>query len=266
MVANQLSDTRVELLTGSAIVDSAEPSPGTSVTVLFRNWSVHSSEQGAYRIDSDPPHLRVLQGGAEASAGGKQDAQLVGPGMDVPFAPALMPHPSADRPHDALTQWAEGRQQSIFADNTIAANIQDPAALSPANAGVASFTYFPMLGLPAAGPNSFGLYSSVGTYQPGFNSVYFPGYNFFPGYIYMPLPLGLVSGGFSTPSRLPYGSLPNSPSHYPVGGPIAVRPISPYPAPVRPVSPHPGPVSPTSPHPIPVHPASPVGVHPAIHR
>src|SRR6516165_8297593 len=34
MIANELSDTRVELLAGSAVVDSAQPSPGTSVALL----------------------------------------------------------------------------------------------------------------------------------------------------------------------------------------------------------------------------------------
>jgi hypothetical protein len=267
MVSNQLSDTRVELLAGSAIVDSAEPGPGTSVTLLFRNWSVHSSEQGVYRIDSDPPHLWVFQGKAEVSAGQKEDAQLVGPGMDVPFAPVLVPTRSAHPPHDTLSQWAEGRQQSIFADNTIAANIQDPATLSLSNSDVDSFTYFPMLGLPSVGPSSSAIYNSVGIYQPGFNSVYLPGYTFFPGYTYLPLPLGLISGGVSTPVRLPhYGSLPVSPGHSPVGTPIPVRPISPYPAPVVPILPHPTPVSPISPHPIPVHPTSPVGARPVIHH
>jgi len=267
MVSNQLSDTRVELLAGSAIVDSAGLGPGTSVTLLFRNWSVHSSEQGAYRIDADPPHLWVFQCRVEVSAGKKEDAQLVGPGMDVPFASVLAPNQSADRPHDALSKWSEGRQQSIFADNTIAANIQDPANLSLSNSGVGSFTYFPMLGLPAVGPSSSPLYNSAGTYQPGFNSVYMPGYTFFPGYIYLPLPLGLVSGGYSTPGRLPYyGSPPVSPTHSPGGSPLPVRPISPYPLPVIPVSPHPVPIHPVSPHPVPVHPVAPSGGHAVVHH
>jgi hypothetical protein len=46
MVANELSDTRVELLAGSAVVDSAEPSSGTSVTLIYRNWNVHFFERG----------------------------------------------------------------------------------------------------------------------------------------------------------------------------------------------------------------------------
>src|SRR5271167_2991240 len=65
MVANALSDTRVELLAGSAVVDSAGPSPGTSVTLIYRNWNVRFLEEGVYRIDSDPPRLCVPQGKAE---------------------------------------------------------------------------------------------------------------------------------------------------------------------------------------------------------
>jgi hypothetical protein len=266
MVSNQLSDTRVELRAGSAIVDSAGPRPGTSVTLVIGNWSVHSAEQGVYRIDSDPPRVSVLQGKAEVSGGKKEDAQLVGPGMNVPLAPVLVPTRSAQPPHDALSQWAEGRQQSIFADNTIAANIQDPATLSLSNSDVDSFTYFPMLGLPSVGPSSSAIYGSVGTYQPGFNSVYLPGYTYFPGYTY--LPFGVISGGYSTtPARLPhYGGLPVSPIRSPIGSPIPVRPVSPYPAPVGPVLPHPAPVSPVSPHPIPVHPTSPAGAHAVVHH
>src|SRR3974377_1359907 len=40
MIASELSDSRVELLAGSAIVDSAGPAPGTSVTLLYKQWSV----------------------------------------------------------------------------------------------------------------------------------------------------------------------------------------------------------------------------------
>src|SRR5215469_2459156 len=124
LVANKLSDTRVELLAGSAMVDSAEPNSGTSVLLLYKNWSVRFPDQGVYRIDSDPPRLWVLQGEAEVSAGNNEQAILVKEGMYVPFAAVLVPERSIDQPHDALSMWAEGRQQSISADNSIAANIQ----------------------------------------------------------------------------------------------------------------------------------------------
>jgi len=246
MVANKLSDTRVELLAGSAVVDSAEPSSGTSVTLIYRNWNVRFFEQGVYRIDSDPPRLWVLQGKAEVSANPNQGALLVGQGMYVPFAPVLVPERSIDEPRDALSTWAEGRQQSISADNAIAANIQDPASMS--TSGLDSFTYFPMIGLPATGPGLSSTYSSLGSYQPGFNSIYLPGYTYLPWFV------GLGLGGFRTPFRLPpyagVSSFPRAPGPHP----IPVSPISP----VRPISPM-RPISPT-------RPISQVGIHAGVHR
>ena len=247
MVANELSNTRVELLAGSAVVDSAEPSSGTTVTLIYRNWSVRFPERGAYRIDSDPPCLWVVKGEAEVSAGSDERALLVGEGMNLPLAPVLVPDKTVDRPLDALTTWAQGRQQSISADNAIAANIQDPATLSLANSGLDGFTNFPMIGL-----SPFGLgpvYGSSLTYQPGFSSIYLPDYTYLPfapntfstysglgiyqpglGSVYVP---GYLSGGFPrTPRLLPRTGLPRAP----VPSPISVHPISPHPAPVHPVS------------------------------
>ena len=237
MVANELSDTRVELLGGSALVDSAEPTSGTSVTLIYKNWSVRFLEQGHYRIDTDPPRLSILQGKAEVSAG-TEKAVTVGRGKSLPFASVLVPQTSTDWPRDALSSWAEGRQQSISADDAIAANIQDPASLNAPDPAPDSFTYFPMLGLPSPGTVLSSMYSSVDLSQPGFNSIYLPGYTF------LPLLVGLRAGGW-TPVRFPW---------------------HPRPTPVLPVYPHTGPVRPVSPYPIRVHPAPHFGVHGGFHR
>jgi FecR protein len=240
MVANELSDTRVELLAGSALVDSAEPNSGTSVTLIYKNWSVRFLEQGVYRIDTDPPRLSILQGKAEVSAGTDKDV-TVERGMNLPFASVLVPQPLTDWPRDALSAWAEGRQQSISADDAIAANIQDPASLNASDSGLNSFTYFPMLGLPSPGTLLSGTYSSVDLSQPGFNSIYLPGYTF------LPFLVGLRAGGLP-PTRFPWHPRPTRPT------------------PVFPVYPHPVPVRPVSPHPIRVHPAPRVGMHGGFHR
>jgi len=242
MVANKLSDTRVELLAGSAVVDSAEPSSDTSVTLVYRKWSVHFLERGVYRIDSDPPRLWVLQGKAEVFADTNEGAISVGEGMCMPFAPVLVPERSIDQPRDALSAWAEGRQQAIYADNAIAANIQDPASMNTSMSGLDGFTYFPPLGLPPLGFSWSSPYSSLGPYQPGFTSIYLPGYT------YLPLFLGLGQVGIPTPLRLPPLRLP----------PLRLPPhagVLPFPLPRAPVS-----------HPIPLHPSSPVGMHGGVHR
>jgi hypothetical protein len=220
MLANELSNTRVELLAGSTVVDAAEPVSGQSVTLIYKDWSVHFREQGVYRIDSDPPRLWVFQGKAEVSAVGNEVPVTVGQGMDVAFAPVPVPEGFIDPPRDALSAWAEGRQESIATDNAIAANIQDPASMPASDYDIDGFTYFPTLGLvsPPAGFTSS--YNLFGFYQPGFNSLYLPGY-----------------------SSLPWFFRPGS-----IGYPTSFRP------PVIPLRPIP------SRHPMPGHPASPVGI------
>src|SRR5580704_14367372 len=149
MVANDLADTQVELQTGSAIVDSGEPNSGTSVTLNYKDWRVHFLQKGVYRLNTDPPSLWVRQGKAEVFTGPSEEPVSVERGMTLPFASVLVPELPEKLPNDALNDWANGRSQSISADNAITAQIDgDPASVGP---GYDGFTYFPLLGLPYAG-------------------------------------------------------------------------------------------------------------------
>ena len=222
MVDNDLSHTRVELLSGSAVVDSDEPSSGTSVSLLYKHWSVRFQEQGAYRIDCEPPRLWVLRGKVEAYTESHDAPVSVETGMYMPFAALLLPERAIDPPRDTLNAWSEERQQSISTDNAIAANIQDPASMDASISGPDTFTYYPMLGLPSLGQHLSSTYSALGLSQPGFNSLYLPGFTF------LPLLLGIRPIGLA-PTRFP--------SAHP--HPIPVRPVYPRPVPTRPTFPHP---------------------------
>jgi len=222
MVDNDLSHTRVELLSGSAVVDSDEPSSGTSVSLLYKLWSVRFQEQGVYRIDCEPPRLWVLRGKVEAYTETHDVPVSVETGMYMPFAALLLPERAIDPPRDTLSAWSEGRQQSISTDNAIAAKIQDPASMDASISGPDTFTYYPMLGLPSLGQDLSSTYSALGLSQPGFNSLYLPGFTF------LPLLLGIRPIGLA-PTRFP--------SAHP--HPIPVRPVYPRPVPTRPTFPHP---------------------------
>jgi len=276
MIANTLTDTRVELLSGSAIVDSAEPTAGTSVALIYKSWSVRFLEPGTYRMDSDPPRLWVIQGKAEVAAGDKA-ALTVEQGMSLPFASVLVPDRTILQPNDMLSMWDEGRKQSIDADNAIAANIQDPASLDASNSGVDGFTNYPLLSMTSLGPG-ISTYSSLGIYEPGFNSIYLPGYTVLP--IFLGLGFGgprvpvrqppiRIGSGYLPPVGLPPGRLP--PGRLPPGLPpmripahAGFLPYSlprasvPRMVPIRPISP-PAAVAP-------IHSASPVGIHGGVHR
>jgi len=244
MIASALADTRVELTAGSAIVDAVEPAAGTSVTLVYQGWNIRQPGKGAYRIDCDPPRVWVREGQAEVAATGGVPVP-VERGMDLPLAAVLVPEKYDIEPHDSLSDWADGRAQSISADNAIAANIEDPAMLSGSSSfPIDSFTYFPMLGFPSYGygaglSNVYGtlgayppgMYGAVAPYQLGFYSIYLPGYT------RPPLLLGLPGG------RLPVYGAPVGGigvSRYPLGGSPIGRPLAPRPVTVtRPATPVP---------------------------
>jgi hypothetical protein len=220
MVATQLADTQVELQSGSAIVDAGEPNANTSVTVIYKDWRVHFLQKGVYRIDSDPPRLSVRQGEAEVFVGDNGGPSVsVDRGMNLPLASVLVPEKSGVQNNDALSDWAGGRNDSIYADNAITSQIgQDPAAQT---IGPDAFTYFPVLGLPSP---SLGLTAPYGAFissQPGFNSIYLPGYT------YRPLMLGLVGTGIRpyTPSSPLRIGAPGVGAYTPIPRPPLGRPV-----------------------------------------
>jgi hypothetical protein len=218
MVATDLADTQVELRTGSAVVDSAEPNQDTSVTLIYQDWKVHFLQKGVYRIDSDPPRLCVRQGEAEVFAGDGEEPVSVEHGMSLPLAEVLVPERSSEPSRDALSEWEDGRSESIVADNAIAAQIdEDPAARAD---GFDAFTYFPFLDVPLPGYGLSSMYSSYTPYQSGFNSIYLPGYT------YRPIMLGLVGRGLGI-------YLPSPPRRF--GGSPGITPFPRVPLPRVPV-------------------------------
>jgi len=241
MLSNDLANTRVELQTGSAIVDASqsatEPNSGTTVTLVFRDWQVHAAQAGVYRVDSDPPRVWVLKGEAEVT-GAKGQPARVAEGMDMPLAAALRPEQSAAGPADSLSVWNSGRTDSIVADNSITQQIDADPATQTSSDLEGGFSYFPYLGVPVIGMGGVysNPYSSTLPAQPGFYSIYLPGYTYAPRIIMMPSirPFGGVY-------RPPF-SVATVPGRAPVGPIVPSRPtvpvVHPVPAPLRPVPHH----------------------------
>jgi hypothetical protein len=246
MLSTDLADTQVELRTGSVMVESGEPNLNTSVTIMYKDWKIRVVEKGTYRIDADPPHLSVQQGHAEVSTNEGGELVAVEQGMTLPFAGLLVTEHSSDPGKDALNEWSNGRNDSITADNAITAQLdQDPASQTLNPDG---FTYFPILGVPSVGLTSLG--SSIVPYssypaQPGFSSIYLPGYRYRPTIlglmgagmrgrpgIYLPRSPrigGVAPGTIFVPSQLPFPR--PTPVHIPAptgargagAGPVGVR-------------------------------------------
>jgi hypothetical protein len=166
MLSNQLDDTRVELLSGSAVLDQGQDTlASTSVTILYNLDQVRIKQPGRYRFDSEPPQVKVESGDAEVTADGKSvDA---GAGYVVPFEGKLEARKLLNESHlknsgDDLETWSAAR------DNSVAENNQNAAATSDLSGVIDGWKNNPDAVLQSLG---------IPPYIPGMSSMVPP-----PGY------------------------------------------------------------------------------------
>src|SRR5262249_16515318 len=121
MVANQLSDTRVEFLSGSAIVESNRDlaQKDNSITILYKGSSAHLPKGGIYRFDSDPAQFRVYSGEAELETG--TNVLIVKSAHMVSFDGLVAVEKFNPKETDALSRWSERRAEYISMANISAA-------------------------------------------------------------------------------------------------------------------------------------------------
>jgi|SRR5271157_768200 len=80
MITNRLIDTRLELLTGAAVVEADNVEKDTSVTVVCKSGMVGLSKMGIYRFDAEPGRLRVFKGLADVKLGAETGEVILVPG------------------------------------------------------------------------------------------------------------------------------------------------------------------------------------------
>jgi hypothetical protein len=64
MVSTQLSDTRIEVLSGSAMVECDELLPSNALTLVYHGEEIRLSKSGLYRLDADRAMFGVYNGEA----------------------------------------------------------------------------------------------------------------------------------------------------------------------------------------------------------
>src|SRR5579862_6194773 len=61
MLSNRLLDTRVEVLSGSAMIEANEIPKDNSVSLIYKKDSIRLTKQGLYRLDTEPAGFEVFQ-------------------------------------------------------------------------------------------------------------------------------------------------------------------------------------------------------------
>jgi hypothetical protein len=171
MLSTLLIDTRVEFERGSAVVEAFDASPQTAVTLIYGDYQVRVPRYGLFRIDSEPPQLKVYKGKAEVSFSGK--SVTVYQAQILPFSPALATERFSNR--DGLDSWARERSDSIAAGNAAGAQTLDDSLIDSWQNS--AWVLNPSFGAAGYGPLSSTLPLSAGFYSPfysPYNSFFRP--------------------------------------------------------------------------------------------
>jgi hypothetical protein len=208
VLSNSLSDTRIELLRGSAIVEVSREAANPRDTLIYKDCQVRILQEGVARLDSEPAQLRVYSGTAEVSSESASTKVTVQRGEVVPLASVLVAEPAMAPAADDFNVWAMNRSSMVSEDNSIAAGItDDPDQIDTSGTALGSFSYFPQTGIPSLGINyPYGL----SFWSPGFNPWLNPYLSIYP---YVPLYRRLPSSTllyqrpiYSRPIGIPTGS------------------------------------------------------------
>src|SRR5580704_3584853 len=153
MVANKLSDTKVEFLSGSALIESSRElaQKENFVTILYKGSAAHLRKSGIYRFDSEPAQFRVYSGEAEVETG--SNVLIVRTGKLVALDGLVAVERFDSKDGDELTRWSERRAEYVSMANVSAAKYVSNSGTGWNSSGwyfnpyFGMFTYIPMYGM-----------------------------------------------------------------------------------------------------------------------
>ncbi len=150
MISSRLIDTRVELLSGSILVECAELAKDNAVTFIYKDSTVELLKKGLVRFDSESGLLRVYNGEAVVSKAGQ--SLTLKEGKQTLLAGVLSPEKFDNKIGDTFYRWASRRAGSLAVANLSAAkSLRDSGTSWPSSGWLwnplfGSFTYIPLSG------------------------------------------------------------------------------------------------------------------------
>jgi hypothetical protein len=199
MLSNRLSDTALEVLSGSTMFEVDELLKDNAITVRYKDSTVSLSKRGLYRFDADAERLRVYDGDAEAIYGGKM--VQVHKGKQVQLDETLTASNFDLKDTDAFYNWASRRSEYVAAANVSSARAAGNSGLGTGancggfattngtlcNSGYGNYGGYGGYGSPY-GMWAWNPYYGMFTYLPGIGY----GYNPFGWAFYSPYTVGTL--------------------------------------------------------------------------
>jgi FecR protein len=188
MLSTRLTDTRVEVLSGSAMIESTEIPKDNAVTLVYKKDSISLQKQGLYRVDTEPARFQVYEG--EAVVTDPSGQLTLHGGKQTNLAGVLMAENFNRKPEDqdALYRWSD-RRASYVAQ----ANVASASAVGGSSGGYGGYGGYAYSGGYGGGFGGsglgYGLGSGLGFGGFGYDPAFLGGWAFNPlfgMYTYMP--------------------------------------------------------------------------------
>jgi hypothetical protein len=232
MLTTRLIDTRMELLSGSHLVEADEIQKDNNLTILAKDATVVVNKRGLYRFDIDQNRIKVFDGVASVEKNGQ--TILVNSGKMLALDGSSSTVEKFDKEAtDALDRWAKRRSEQLaMANPSSAKQVHDYGCRGNSFASVnnpgnpcynpcGGWRWNPWYGLVTYIPCSANIYSPYGFrywspynvmrvyYQPPPPSRINPGYNAAGGWPSYPS-MGQTSSGYSGAMSTSTGSVATS--------------------------------------------------------
>lgn len=151
MINNRLSDARIELLSGSALIECAEIVDGNSITLLYKDASIDFRKPGLFRIDAETGLVRAYDGQVSLTANGQ--ALTLKEGKQTTLGTVLTAEKFDKNEGDPFYRWAARRASYLSAANIpVARSLRENDTLWARsgwlwNPWLGSFTFIPARGI-----------------------------------------------------------------------------------------------------------------------
>src|SRR5579872_4417306 len=153
MVENKLSDSRVEFLSGSVVIEGSRElaQKDNAVNIDYKGTSALLRKSGIYRFDSEPAQMRVYSGEVELKTA--SNVLVVKSGKEVSLNGMVAVEKFDAKNSDSLDRWSQRRAEYVSMANISAAKYVNDSGSGWNTSGwnfnpyFGMYTYLPMNGM-----------------------------------------------------------------------------------------------------------------------
>jgi uncharacterized membrane protein YgcG len=175
MISGTLLNARVEVTSGSALVEVAEIAKENSVAVRMGDSDTALLKAGLYLFDANAKRIRVYDGRAQATL--PDGLVLLGKGKELTLGSGLVPEKFDVKDFDALYAWSQERSELVARANLSAAGALKKNGY---RMSASSWAWYPSWGMLTFMPRSGYLscpWFGYAYYSPGSVWQYYQRYN-----------------------------------------------------------------------------------------